>query len=328
VVKLELRTHDQLFFSLDRKVEKTFRLGCWAVFLLLLAVLVVFWEELRNPAHVEAMYHAVAGTGREQFFRAVTFLGDDEGFMLIVVLVHWCINKSVGFWTMVALLVSGGINFTVKEIAGLPRPDIAGVVQPDNPAFPSGHTFSSLTTWGHLAARFRRPDFWVISIFIVLLIGLSRLFLGFHFPGDVLGGLVMGYLFLLLFFKLWIVLVPVVEGWSFATRLVFVLAGIFLAAMAVTVFPLLADLIMILGFLAGGSLGYVLERQTVGFIARGSLLQHLCKMLLGGTGLALVVMLLVPAVEGSNTFTFLSFSLASFWAFYLAPLLFVRLKLG
>ncbi len=61
--------------------------------------------------------------GRSSFVHLL-FLGDNEGFILIIALVYWCINKSIGFWTMVVLLISDGINFAIKEITGLPRPSI------------------------------------------------------------------------------------------------------------------------------------------------------------------------------------------------------------
>jgi len=315
------------YFSPRYDREKKFHLAGWGMFLILAAVLLVYWEEFRNLEHIEALYFAVAGTAGEYIFRAITFLGDDEGFMLIIALVYWCFNKSIGFWALVALLVSAGVNFGIKEITDLPRPEISGIEHPDNPAFPSGHTMSSLVLWGYLAVSFQRRDFWIWTLIAVVMIGVSRLFLGYHFVGDVIGGLLLGYLFLALFFKAYYSWYHGATRLSFRVKMIAFFLGAVAALLAVVFLPFTADLLMVLGFLAGGCLGRVLEKETVGFSTEGNLLQYVLRMLLGALGIALVIGVLLPLLSYHVAVEFFLFALATFWAFYLAPLLFVKLKL-
>ena len=316
------------YFSPNPGREKAIKTASWTGIVLLSAFLILYWEQLRYLEPVLTMYRTVNDSWAEYFFRGVTFLGDDEGFMLIVALVYWCINKSVGFWTLVVLLVSGGINFGVKEITGLPRPPIPGVDPPDNPAFPSGHTFSSMAVWGHLAFRFQGRKLWIVALAVVFLVGWSRLFLGYHFPGDVIGGLVFGFLFLALFFYGWLQFSnsAIQLTYKLSLKIALLIALVFLVL--VSLFPLLQDLVMVFGFLSGGIIGYVLEKEKVGFKISGTWFQYGMRMLIGGAGIGIIVMVLLPLGAGNHQASFVIHGLATFWAFFVAPLVFTKLRIA
>lgn len=66
---------------------------------------------------------------------------------------------------------------------------------------PSGHTSSAVTFWGSLMLLFRNNFVRFLSILMIILVPFSRLYLGRHFPADVLAGYTLGALILVLFYS-------------------------------------------------------------------------------------------------------------------------------
>ena len=84
----------------------------------------------------------------------------------------------------------------------LTYPDIVNKVDEDSPSFPSGHTSSAFATATSLSLNF--PQWYVVvpSYLWAGTVGYSRMHLGVHYPGDVLGGIITGAGSAFLTFKL------------------------------------------------------------------------------------------------------------------------------
>lgn len=132
----------------------------------------------------------------------ITSLGDG-GIIWIAATIALLIPKKtrkVGIMSAVALLGSLLINNNlIKNIVQRPRPyvtftDLQIIIpQPSEFSFPSGHTSSSFASaavfYRHLPKKFGVP-----AVILAALIGFSRLYVGVHYPTDVLAGAVMGIL--------------------------------------------------------------------------------------------------------------------------------------
>jgi hypothetical protein len=106
------------------------------------------------------------------------------------------------------LLVSGSINDWLKLALHLPRPywystQVSALSAETSFASPSNHAQVAASLWGVMAARLRRPWAWALAAILAFLIGLSRIYLGVHFPHDVLLGWLIGALLLWLLLQLW-----------------------------------------------------------------------------------------------------------------------------
>lgn len=102
----------------------------------------------------------------------------------------------------VSMIGAGFVNTALKLSFNRPRPDVfpwrtehVGLA-----SFPSGHAMTSIVVYGTLAfliarlapTRLLRRLTWALAVLVILLIGWSRLYLGVHYPSDVVAGFVMG----------------------------------------------------------------------------------------------------------------------------------------
>lgn len=133
---------------------------------------------------------------------AVTQLGSEFAYIGLLVVIYLAIDASAG--RTIGLAVLGGyyLNQHAKAFFDTARPYVlhpellrggtAAAETGPGSAFPSGHAQSAATFWGLAAALTRRRWFTVLAVAVVLLVGTSRIYLGVHWPIDVLGGLVIG----------------------------------------------------------------------------------------------------------------------------------------
>ncbi len=143
----------------------------------------------------------------DRAFQLITDLGSERAYIVLLLSVYLALNARLGQRLGVFVLFGFYLNFHLKGLVDAPRPfqiDPALGRTPEavatgvGPGFPSAHAQSSLTFWGYAALWLRRTWFWVMALVLIALISLSRLYLGLHLPIDVLGGLVIGTLFLAL----------------------------------------------------------------------------------------------------------------------------------
>ncbi len=312
------------YFSTNWQRELFWRRLIWVAAVLLALALIVLWEPLRHNEFIVRLNAWTRHTAVYYLFRAFTFIGEDEGHVLLITAIYWCMNKSLGFRAMLVLLFAGIYTHFLKEAFAEPRPDVPGVELLDSHSFPSGHTLSVMAVWGYLAVRLQHRIFWICAAAAVALVGLSRMVLGVHFPGDIIGGLLFGFLFLVLVFGLR----AMFGSRGFRPHLPFpVLLGALAAIFALA--ALLAarhipgeDPLKVVGFLAGTSLGYVMQNEWIRFNPQGRWYQHALKLAIGLVVLLVIVNPLKAILPPGSGWDLARYTLAGLWATCLAPLIF------
>lgn len=140
--------------------------------------------------------------------KGFTFLGSEEFFLLALPVIYWCVDARIGLRMGVILRLNGALNSVFKLAFFGPRPywvnpQVKALVSETSFGVPSGHAQMAAGLWGMLASQVRRPWAWGAAIFLILMIGLSRLYLGVHFLHDVLLGCLLGALVLWVLLRLW-----------------------------------------------------------------------------------------------------------------------------
>lgn len=321
----EIAKKGGLVMSIKRERQRDFSLMehrlCVVLFIFLILILSIFWDSLRQYTFLYTLQELQSRL-LTIIFQVFTFLGDDEFFMLFIPVIYWTISKTSGIKLAMVLLFSSMFTFLLKDMTQLPRPDIGVHSLTDN-TFPSGHTLTAVTVWGYLAYQLRDRIVTLVAIFIILMVGFSRLYFAYHFPGDILGGLLFGGLFLSLFLYIEHK-IPKKLSPTFTTLLLLSILGPLLLSM----FSPRPDYIKVLAFLSGSVTGYLLETQFLNVHRRALLWQQIVKSLIGLVVLFAIVLglgLLFPA--SSSLLRFIRYGLAGIWVTLLWPWCFMRLRL-
>jgi hypothetical protein len=237
-------------------------------------------------------------------------------YLLLTSSVYWCGRDSLAARLIYRWLISGLVNADLKDLLDQPRPfEIDPGLQlifTRGRGMPSGHAQSAVVVWGTLAAASGRRSSWAWSLALVFLISLSRVYLGVHFPTDILGGWAVGIVLLIAFERI----EPKVRRWLHEMN-----PGP-LASIALTAPLLLAlvfleeDAFRLASLLSGFGLGLVLASGY-----RWPLRSRVLRLIVGGLPLITVYSLLkwrlLPLLNGSKglffSAAFVGFWLTGFW---------------
>jgi membrane-associated phospholipid phosphatase len=307
------------------------------------------------------------GEGFVGIMKLFTFLGDEEFYFILFPVLFWCVDSRMGFRAGLILLLSGCINSYFKWIFRLPRPywinsDVVAHTSETSFGAPSGHSQNAVAMWGLIAASIRKPWAWTAAIFLMFMIGLSRMVLGVHFLLDVITGWTIGAIILWAFLRV----EPSVINWvahkSPGMKVVYsFLASLGLIGLAVLILwalsfwevpnlwiqnarlaspsaeeidPLaLSGVISNAAVLFGVSAGYVIMNQLSGFKSQGKVPQQVIKYVIGIIGVLAILMgldFIFPEGETlvAYIFRFTRYGLTGIWISLGAPWIFIKAKLA
>lgn len=302
--------------------------------------------------------------GPMKFF---TFLGYEEFYLFVAPVILWCWDAGLGLRLGLTLMISDMIGGILKLVFHGPRPywydpRVQAYSAETSFGVPSTHAQNAVVVWGTLAAWINRRWAWIAAVTVAFLIGISRLYLGVHFPHDVLVGWLIGGL------VLWAVMAweDRLMGWlnqyapptqaliAFVASLVFIALGALVRASLTSwmlpdawvsraaqgtpgadpIAPIaLSGLISSAGIFFGLACGGLLLKVRGGFDAGGPVWQRAVRFMIGIAGVLVIwtgLGEIFPRGEALLPFSlrYLRYSLAGLWIAGLAPLLFLRLGLA
>ncbi len=267
------------------------------------------FQNLRNPLF-------------DGLFYGVTQLGDQIFFILIAVIVYWTIHKKYAFYFVFIFMISAILNAGLKLVFQRPRPyTLPGVISLERwttagYSFPSGHA-QAAGVLGYFsldgAKTFKIKALKWIGIFILIMVPLSRIYLGQHYLSDVIVGS-------LLAFGVATLLHPLLkkvkdQEHKLALLMVPLMLGLFIWSPT-------HDLAVACGAFIGFAVGYAMEKRWVGYQVKTRLSTQIFKIIFG-------LIVLFALKEGLKVifidhvwFDFLRYLMIGLWAALGAPWVF------
>lgn len=261
----------------------------------------------------------------DKIFILITLMGEETFLILIIALIFWCINKKAGYRLGFAILSGNILNSILKMTFQIKRPiGVDGirsqrVSTATGSSFPSGHTQGTAELWTVTAREFKKTGIYILGIILVLLVGISRMYLGLHWPIDVFFGAIFGIL------------------WATACCLLFDLSVkknnklfllIIIVPAALTLFFYGgSDNIKTIATLIGFFIGYYIEDNYINFNEKNTASKQIIKYALGIGILLFIKQFLKILLPVNMIFDFIRYFLLGLWITCGSTLMFKKIHL-
>ena len=200
---------------MKNKIKKWFNAyKKWIVTAIFIMVFLIFVEALLNDKlfHIDDyIYHHISKLISPSFtllFKIITTLG--SATVLIIITVTMLLvykNKKIGIFTSINLVFIALLNQLLKSFFERPRPVDLMIIDESGYSFPSGHSMASMAFYGFiifLIWKYSKNSKikWISTILLsilIILIGLSRIYLGVHYASDVIAGFCISISYLIIY---------------------------------------------------------------------------------------------------------------------------------
>ncbi len=297
-----------------------------------------------------------------------TWLGYPQAYMILIAIIYWSLDRKLGLRLAIFLPLVASLNSILKQAFHAPRPywldpGIKAINVSNGFGMPSGHAQASIV-WIYAGVLLKTRWTWIIAVLVVFMIGLSRIYLGVHFPSQVLMGWLIGVLMLVVFIRAEAKVLAWFLNLRFSTQLLLIGGVSALILLLGWVFVIIfrnweipgswinnssvyfsgsnetLGFSIGMGAIAGNAgaflgtaLGAILSHRQGGFDTGGSLWKRFLRSLAGLVICAsLYGVLVISTPDQTNdllysTWRFTGFFVISFSAIFLVPLFLIRIQL-
>src|SRR3972149_55438 len=257
------------------------------------------------------------------------YLGAEDFFVLFLPLIFWCIHKSLGIRLSLAFMLSNYVNLVFKGFFAAPRP-----YQVDNKLYapfktegfgiPSGHAQGAVTFWGYVATQMKTRGWWALAIFMSLFVGIGRMYVGDHFPQDVLLGWTLGIVIV----AVYAILQRRVGAWIGKQSLTLQIGlAIVIPLLLVALHPT-SDAAKSMGVILGMFALLPVEEKYICFDERTTWVKQIIKFVLGVTVIMAIRLGLKATFPEQLIFDLIRYAAMGAWASLGAPWVFVKARLA
>lgn len=256
----------------------------------------------------------------DRLFQIITMIGEDYFFIIAITFVFWCINKNFGYKLGFTYLLSMLINGAVKDVLKVPRPIGQSGIRSlrietaTGYSFPSGHTQGTATFWTLLMIKARKWWVYIIGSACILLVGLSRIYLGVHTPVDVAGGMLIGICWVFVSNKLFDLAERVEKKGIMLILILPVIIGLFFFSSR--------DYFKVSGIIASFIIGYIIESSYIMYKPQGEIWKQGVKYVTGIAVLLCMKTFIKHLLPDHGISDFLRYFIMGMWVTVFAPILF------
>lgn len=272
------------------------------------------------------LLHKIRSPVLDALIRFCNYLDRPEFFLFLIPVVWLGINWRFGIRLFYILSLSHLVNHILKAFLACPRPfniePALGLIEVEGYGCPSGAAQNGLLLAGILIVHWKSAWRWPIGLGYLLLISFSRVYLGVHFPSDILVGWLVGALLLAIYCFVF----PKIEAWLRTAKPfhAFVISQcLLLLILACLPYSML---VTICGSALGFGLGIFIN-QSIGLELEPpvSLLEFFVRIAIGIAGIIVIVQVANYAELESSMALYLEFAAIGFWVSFCAPLVCYKL---
>lgn len=266
----------------------------------------------------------------DYIFIGITMLGSSGFYFILLPIFYWFVDKRFGLKLGIILLSSIYINTVIKDITQISRPigypGIRSIFTQSAGgfSFPSGHAQGSTTLWGTLTVHYKNKKLAYASIIIIALVSLSRLYLGVHWPVDIVGGILIAVLLIIVSELVDNILIESKYDMNFIYKIAL---SIILPIILVYIFPS-KDNFEYMGILLGALIGYFIDQKYFDFTINNTIPKQLTKFIIGALVFFILQSGLKYIIPYTNIFNFIRYGICGIWLTFGAPYTFYKLKLS
>lgn len=257
------------------------------------------------------------------FFTTVTMMAENLFLVLLLAALYWLVDKQKSRRLAWFMLFNGVANGMMKSIVNMPRPFDQGVVKPirmetaTGSSFPSGHTQTATSFWMGSMFILKTNASIILGSIMIILTALSRLYLGVHWPMDVVAAIAFGIIFT------YFANLLIDEEGKF-TEFHVILSS--LLCLLVLIFKVEADLYKTVAALWGLCIGSYLENKYIQFEVKGSRRYQITKIVMGLIGILVIYVGISKLLPAQKVVSMIKYALVIIWIMAGAPYLFNKLK--
>lgn len=265
---------------------------------------------------------SIANPFLDILFQLITMCGEQIVLISIIAVIYWTLDKKFGEYIAYSVLTSVLLNNTIKDIFKMKRPIGEKGIRTlreqtaTGYSFPSGHTQNASSFYGAMAIYLKKRVMHIIATIMIILVGFSRLYLGVHYPKDVIVGGILGVLTSLICYKLYN---------KFENKMLLYVIT-FVIFIPVLTFAHSADFIKGMGTYLGFIIGIYIEKKYVNFSVEGSTGNKVIRVLLGILILLTLQVGLKVLLPSATIFSFIRYLLISLTGIGIYPMVFKKFK--
>lgn len=266
---------------------------------------------------------SIANPFLDMLFQLITICGEQIVLISIISIIYWTLDKKFGEYIAYSVLTSVLLNNAIKDIFKMKRPigeEGIRTLRAETAtgySFPSGHTQGASSFYGAMAIYLKKKTMYIIAAIMIILVGFSRLYLGVHYPKDVIVGAILGVLTSFICYKLYM---------KFDNKMMLYIITFVIFIPALT-FAHSTDFIKGMGTYLGFLVGIFIEKKYVNFSTEGSTRNKIIRVLLGLLILISLKSGLKLILPSGNMFAFIRYTLISFIGIGIYPMIFKKFKI-